>query len=76
MLRRMLLSSFGAALASPYASARPKLGDAEWMRRFGVFLRELNEFVFAINEERLDRTRWDRVRSAWAELEDKTSCDR
>lgn len=38
---------------------------------FGAFLRELNQFVFSINDDRLDRARWKRVRSAWADLEGK-----
>ena len=55
MLRRVLLVVLPAALASPQAAAQPKLGDSEWLRLFGAFLRELNQFVFSINDDRLDR---------------------
>ena len=72
MLRRVLLVVLpAAALASPQAAAQPKLGDSEWLRLFGALLRELNQFVFSINDDRLDRARWQRVRSAWADLEGK-----
>jgi hypothetical protein len=71
MLRRALWVSLAGMSVLPNAIARPKLGDAEWLRRFGVFLRALNLFVLALNEDRLDRAGWARVQSAWAELDVK-----
>ena len=72
MLRRTLFVSLAGFGLLPMAIARPKLGDAEWLRRFGVFLQALNLFVLALNEDRLDRAGWARVQSAWAELETKS----
>jgi hypothetical protein len=48
MLRRALWVSLAGMSVLPNAIARPKLGDAEWLRRFGVFLRALNLFVLAL----------------------------
>ncbi|HYO84775.1 MAG TPA: hypothetical protein VES20_25460 [Bryobacteraceae bacterium] len=75
MLRRALWVSLAGIGVLPKAVARPKLGDAEWLRRFGVFLRALNLFVLALNEDRLDRAGWARVQSAWAELDLKGLSD-
>ena len=51
------------------ASARPRLGDQEWMRRFRVFVRAFNDFVDALDDNKLDRTRWARMCIAWDDLQ-------
>ena len=51
------------------AFARPKLGDAEWMRRFRDFVRIFNGFVDSLNEGRFDLSKWRRMRAVWTELD-------
>jgi hypothetical protein len=41
------------------------LGDEEWMRRYREFVRASNDFVIALNDGILDRTRWARLRAAF-----------
>jgi hypothetical protein len=74
MLRRSLFVSLAAMSGLRRAVARPRLGDKEWLRRFGVFLQSLNRFVVALNDDRLDQAGWARVQSAWADLENNSGC--
>lgn len=56
--------AFGA-----HAFARPKLGDAEWMRRFREFIKAFNDFVVALDDGKLDRVKWERMRDTWHRIE-------
>ena len=49
--------------------ADPKLGDPEWMRRFRTFIKAFNEFVEALDDNRLDRAKWARMRHAWNDID-------
>ena len=70
MVRRSAISCLAVLFPALLKAAQPpKLGDPEWMRRFGLFLQEVNQFVLALNEDKLDRTRWERIRAAWAALQ-------
>lgn len=51
------------------AVAHIKLGDSEWMRRFRIFIKAFNDFVEALDDNRLDRAKWGRMRTAWDDLE-------
>lgn len=39
------------------------------MRRFRIFIKAFNEFVEALDENKLDRTKWARMRKAWNDLD-------
>jgi hypothetical protein len=58
-----------SAAAAAYAGRQPKLGDAEWMRRFREFVKAFNDFIITLNDNILDRGKWERLRSAWREIE-------
>jgi len=66
--RRISLPLCLMILASP-TTAHVKLGDPEWMRRFRIFIKAFNEFVEALDDNRLDRAKWVRMRTAWDDLE-------
>lgn len=68
MSRRILVSALGLLAQAPMVLSNPTFGDAEWQRRFDLFLRELNQFIVALNDDRLDLDRWKRVQNAWAGL--------
>jgi hypothetical protein len=51
------------------ALARAKLGDGEWMRRFREFIKAFNAFVEALDDGKLDRVKWERMRAEWRQLE-------
>ena len=49
--------------------AHVKPGDSEWMPRFRIFIKAFNEFVEALDDNRLDRAKWARMRTVWDDLE-------
>jgi hypothetical protein len=51
------------------ASEAPKLGDAEWTRRFTKFMKELNEFIILLNDNKVDRKKWEQVKASWDAIE-------
>jgi hypothetical protein len=55
-------------LAQP-AFARVKLGDQEWLRRFRLFIKAFNEFVEALDDNKLDRGKWRRMQETWDDLD-------
>ena len=62
MGRRTVFFLFSVAVT---AAPRPKLGDTDWMRRFREFVKAFNDFVITLNDDKLDVTKWERMRSAW-----------
>jgi hypothetical protein len=52
------------------ADIRPKLGDDEWIRRFRGFIKSFNDFVVALDEGKLDRAGWERMRVQFHQLEE------
>ena len=66
--RRLSLFLFSLGLTPP-ALSRPRLGDQEWMLRFKVFVKCFNDFVDALDDNKLDHQKWARLRSAWHALE-------
>ena len=64
----MAILNIFAALETK-AFSGPKLGDAEWMTRFREFVKEFNDFILGLNDQRFDRAKWERVRSAWRRIE-------
>jgi hypothetical protein len=49
--------------------ARPKLGDAEWMKRFREFVRAFNDFVIVLDDGKFDHAKWQQMRIEWQRLE-------
>jgi len=66
--RRASILALSAAVAA-YAGRQPKLGDAEWMRRYREFVKAFDDFVITLNDNILDRAKWERVRIAWRQIE-------
>jgi len=62
----MISAAFGVR-----AFARPKLGDAEWMSGFREFIKAFNDFVVALDDGKLDRVKWERMRDTWHKIEVK-----
>jgi hypothetical protein len=58
-----------AGLMSMPAFSQPRLGDAEWRRRFRSFVRLFNAFVESLNDGKFDFERWREMRVAWGRLE-------
>lgn len=52
------------------ASAGPVLGSEEWTRRFRDFMKDLNEFIIELNDNKLDERKWKRVCQAWSVMEE------
>ena len=50
-------------------SARPKLGDDEWMRSFRSFVKLFNSFVESLNDGKFDVSTWQRMRVAFTRLD-------
>jgi hypothetical protein len=65
--RRLLFATIAAGIEMP-ALARAKLGDGEWMRRFREFIKAFNAFVEALDDGKLDRVKWERMRAEWRQL--------
>jgi hypothetical protein len=57
-------------LQSHRAFAGPPLGGEQWSRRFRDFMKELNEFVIELNDDKLDERKWKRVCQAWSAIEE------
>lgn len=53
---------------SHFVRAEPQLGGKEWTRRFRDFMKELNEFIIELNDNKLDTAKWDRVCRAWSAI--------
>jgi hypothetical protein len=68
LTRRLFLVMAGMTAAGP-VPAQAKFGDEEWMRRFKEFVKTFNDFVVALNDGRLDRGKWERMRTEWQRLE-------
>jgi hypothetical protein len=66
--RRLLFATIAVGFNMP-AFARTKLGDGEWMRRFREFIKAFNAFVEALDDGKLDRAKWERMRAEWHQLE-------
>lgn len=56
-------------LQSRNVGAGPLLGSEEWTRRFRDFMKELNEFIIELNDDKLDEKKWKRVCQAWSVIE-------
>lgn len=50
-------------------NAKPRLGDADWMRAFRTFIKACNAFVMALDDGKLDSARWEEMRAAWRALD-------
>jgi hypothetical protein len=70
MGRRILVFLFSLAVTAG-AARRSKLGDTDWMRNFREFVKAFNDFVIALDDDKLDVSKWARMRSAWHRLEDE-----
>jgi hypothetical protein len=66
--RRLLWVLLASKVELPM-SAAPRLGDQEWMRRFRIFIRAFNEFVDALDDNKIDRASWARMCRAWDSLQ-------
>jgi hypothetical protein len=51
------------------AGTGPPFGSEEWTRRFRDFMKELNEFIIELNDNKLDEKKWKRVCQAWSVME-------
>jgi hypothetical protein len=69
MKRRDVLACCVLGLFPPTVCAAPSLGNPEWMRRFGDFVRAFNTFVEALDENKLDHAAWERVRVLWKSID-------
>jgi hypothetical protein len=54
-LRRRFFVAMTSSALGAQVRARPRLGDPEWMRTFRVFINAFNDFVVALDNDRLDR---------------------
>lgn len=68
-LTRRLCCLCSLGLLSRSASRGAALGDPEWMRHFREFIRAFNAFVDALDDNRLDRSAWQRMREIWKTLD-------
>ena len=71
MTRRMCFGFFLAGLmwwAGP-AFPQPRLGDAEWLRRFRSFVRLFNSFIESLNDGEFDFETWREMGAAWRKLQ-------
>ena len=66
--RRMCFAAI-CTLIYGTASARPSLGDKEWMRRFRELVKAFNAFLEVLNEGKLDVAKWNTVRAAWKDVD-------
>ncbi len=63
-------SIFALVLASEAAtSAHGRIGDAEWMASFREFIKAFNDFVEALDDNKLDLSKWERMRKTFHILE-------
>ncbi len=67
--RRRLVLILASLVLEAQANARPKLGDDEWTRRFREFIKSFNAFVEALDDGKLDRAKWERIRVQFQQLE-------
>jgi hypothetical protein len=67
--RRRLVLILASLVLEAQANARPKLGDDEWMRTFREFIKSFNAFVEALDDGKLDRVKWERMRVQFQQLE-------
>ena len=52
------------------AKAGLRFGGEEWTLRFRQFMKELNEFIIELNDNKLDERKWRRVCQAWSALDE------
>jgi len=67
MPRRSIFAGVLACNVSTLAHAR--IGDAEWMRRFREFIKAFSDFVVALDDNKLDLSKWERMRTTFHSLE-------
>jgi hypothetical protein len=67
--RASLLAVFAAFASDAAAQSKSKLGNEEWMRRYRAFVKASNDFVIAINDGIFDVAKWERLRTAWREID-------
>jgi hypothetical protein len=53
-------------LLNQSARPNPRIGDAEWTMRFRRFMKELNEFIIQLNDNKIDEKKWKRVCESWS----------
>jgi hypothetical protein len=53
------------------SSAHARIADAEWMRRFREFIKAFNDFVVALDDNKLDLSKWESMRTTFHSLEGK-----
>jgi hypothetical protein len=58
-----------AGVAPLMAKEQQSLGDAGWLPKFRKFLKQLNLFLLALNDDVLDVKLWKKVEEAWTDLE-------
>jgi hypothetical protein len=66
--RRYLLPAMIAGLTLPGFSQQ-RIGDEEWLHQLHRFVKAMNEFLEALDDNRLDPSKWEQVCQAWRPLD-------
>ena|ERR1700733_9086555 len=68
MTRRFLLLAMITCL-SPLGFSEERIGDQEWIHQLHRFLKVMNEFLGALDDNRIDLSKWKQVCEEWRPLD-------